>query len=84
MWYVLNPPSSGVVVFPYLRQKVERMFLIAREEVADSQGGKYQKVKKIFVQLYPYLHLLLDSLDICNKNTGLLHFAQNIYCQVSY
>ena len=71
MWYVLNPPSSGVVVLPYLRQKVEKMFLIAREEVADSQGGKYEKVKKIFVQLYPYLHLLLDSLDICNKNIGL-------------
>ena len=57
--------SPGVVVVPYLRQKVERMFLLVREELADSQAGKYQKIKKIFVQLYPFLHLLLDSLDIC-------------------
>ena len=61
----LNLDSSGVVVLPYLRQKVERIFLLVREEVADSQAGKYQRFKKIFVQLYPYLHLLLDSLDIC-------------------
>ena len=62
---VLNLDCSGVVVLPYLRHKVERIFLLVREEVADSQAGKYQKYKKIFVQLYPYLHLLLDSLDIC-------------------
>ena len=80
-WCVLNLDWSGVVLFPYLRQKVEKMFLVAREQVADSLAGKF---KRIFVQLYPYLHLLLDSLDICNKNIGLLNFAQNIYCQVSY
>ena len=61
-WCVLNLDWSGLVLFPYLRQKVERMFLVAREEVADSLAGRY---KRIFVQLYPYLHLLLDSLDIC-------------------
>ena len=59
-------------MIPYLRQKVERMFLVAREEVADSQAGKYQK---IFVRLFPFLHLLLDSLDICNILV-FLHFTQ--------
>ena len=59
-------------MLPYLRQKVEKMFLQVREEMADSRAGKYQKYKKIFVQLYPYLHLILDSLDICKTKTCFL------------
>ena len=58
----------GVVLAPYLRTKLESTFLKCREDIADgikSPHPKLEKIKQLFVHIFPFMHLLVQTSELC-------------------
>ena len=68
----------GVVMAPYLRTKLESTFLKCREDIADgikSPHPKLEKIKQLFVHIFPFVHLLVQTSELCKYKK---YFRENI------
>lgn len=60
----------GLVLVSYCRRKAEKTFSTSRENILN--GVETSKASKAFVQVYPYIHLLCQCVDI--GRCSYLHF----------